>query len=1365
MTQVIDLGKLRFYFAGQWSNSTVYEQNDVVKYGGNVYVYSYSLKTSSYPPTNTTYWRLMLEGLSFDGVWDSATAYNIGDGVAYGGKVYISLQQGTNKAPDNASNSAYWSTFVEGIQWESNWTNSINYQVNDVVKHGGSVYISKQNSTGQDPTNTVYWDKFVEGISAQGVYNNSTAYIKDQTVAYGANIYRAIQNTTGNLPTVASHWEIYVGGTQFRNSFDSAATYFPNDLVGYGGAVYRSRVSQAAVNPTDSDGWAKVLEGFSYRNDYAAGTKYFIGDTVTYGGSLFKALSNAMTGVLPSVTASWQKVVPGFKFRNDWQTSTAYGLDEVVTHGGNSYISTVPHASTNFDSNLSSSYWTKFNSGLKFRGTYGGVGTLYAPDDLVTTATAVYRVKITFTSTGNFATDLAFNSGANMELFVAGGANSLPTIGSGSVGKMISVKQDASGYDLSYPDDDVNSFYVSSDSAIGKDDSNYGTSANAPFRTIKFASIYIHANKTADSSAVIHLGQGEFVEKLPVSIPHNTAILGTGLRNTRISPKPGFDSADAMFYVRDGNLIEGITMSGMGGFTADSAGGDPADIEKASVGGVFFRLDPSYPIVNKSPYIKDCSAFSTGGIGAIVDAGHWDAAKAAASSSVVSIGSMVFHAFTNIHSDGVGFWIRNNGKAEIVSCFTYYCKFGYASSAGGQIRALNGNNSYGTYGSISVGFDSDETSVNGKVRGFNVDYKDGTLSGEFEAGDVIVQPDKKKKASNISRSTVMQVTMATPHLMSTKDRIRFDSAGVSQWDSDITSTLAGVRSNITRHIQKVDSFSFNVYNDSGFGAGFNSSEFGAKSTTSAAITDITRSNPIAVTVSSHALDSYNLVQIKSVIGMTQVNNQFYVVDSHDANILKLKEADNQYLTITGDSSGYDVAGTTQGSSVSITGTGAVGGHGAINLWKGSRYYFVFDSALGVKHNPYLSTTDSAAWGLNTFGGEYLTNVRNSRSKNGLKVTFDSAAPDTLYLNSARVKMPITLNLTSPSRINATGYSAYSTGGQISFTDSGWDFDSASFSKLGTRATVINSQTAINRLIVGNQIDGSGFTYGDSIQESGGVAQAILKDSSATHGQIGYVMTFDGFTVQPKEGGSVSFVTDSGLTTDSGYDSNSYVIQSTSEWDSATGQITLAFSTIKDTLRPAFHAQAVRVRYRYSQTRLTGHDFLSIGTGNKTLTNYPGTPLQGSAQGNETIEKNTGRVYFVSTDQDGNFRVGKYFRIDQATGRATLDASAFDLAGLTSLRLGSIGAKLGEQINEFSSDGTLAGGSNKAVPTEGAVKTYVDTQIANNASITLPKTAKTGEIAFEKYIGFESHEMGSTHNRTTERHSQPAGSVKIAKKDF
>jgi hypothetical protein len=62
MTQLIDLGKLRFHFVGDYSSSTNYEANDVVKYDSNNYVYTYGLKTTGNLPTNTTYWALMLEG-------------------------------------------------------------------------------------------------------------------------------------------------------------------------------------------------------------------------------------------------------------------------------------------------------------------------------------------------------------------------------------------------------------------------------------------------------------------------------------------------------------------------------------------------------------------------------------------------------------------------------------------------------------------------------------------------------------------------------------------------------------------------------------------------------------------------------------------------------------------------------------------------------------------------------------------------------------------------------------------------------------------------------------------------------------------------------------------------------------------------------------------------------------------------------------------------------------------------------------------------------------------------------------------------------------------------------------------------------
>ena len=78
----------------------------------------------------------------------------------------------------------------------------------------------------------------------------------------------------------------------------------------------------------------------------------------------------------------------------------------------------------------------------------------------------------------------------------------------------------------------------------------------------------------------------------------------------------------------------------------------------------------------------------------------------------------------------------------------------------------------------------------------------------------------------------------------------------------------------------------------------------------------------------------------------------------------------------------------------------------------------------------------------------------------------------------------------------------------------------------------------------------------------------------------------------------------------------------------------------------------------------------------------------------TNSTDPGRVYYVATDDLGNFYVGDYFKVDQATGQVTLDASAFDLTGLQSIRLGSLGGLVGASVNEFSTDGTLSQNSDE-----------------------------------------------------------------------
>ena len=51
----------------------------------------------------------------------------------------------------------------------------------------------------------------------------------------------------------------------------------------------------------------------------------------------------------------------------------------------------------------------------------------------------------------------------------------------------------------------------------------------------------------------------------------------------------------------------------------------------------------------------------------------------------------------------------------MVSVFTYYCHIGYLAENGGKVRATNGNNSYGTYGSVAEGVSQVEVPITAAV--------------------------------------------------------------------------------------------------------------------------------------------------------------------------------------------------------------------------------------------------------------------------------------------------------------------------------------------------------------------------------------------------------------------------------------------------------------------------------------------------------------------------------------------------------------------------------------------------------------------------------------------------------------------------
>jgi hypothetical protein len=159
---------------------------------------------------------------------------------------------------------------------------------------------------------------------------------------------------------------------------------------------------------------------------------------------------------------------------------------------------------------------------------------------------------------------------------------------------------------------------------------------------------------------------------------------------------------------------------------------------------------------------------------------------------------------------------------------------------------------------------------------------------------------------------------------------------------------------------------------------------------------------------------------------------------------------------------------------------------------------------------------------------------------------------------------------------------------------------------------------------------------------------------------------------------------------------------------------------------------VEIRERYSQVRITGHDFLDVGSGNFLETNYPeiyssALPFFTAAE-NETLETDGGRVFYTSTDQSGNFRTGELFAVEQATGVVTISADYFDFQGLTELALGGVRlGGTGTVVREFSTDPLFLADSNNIVPTQRAIKSYLQTRLNVGGSDLLTASFIAGTV--------------------------------------
>ena len=283
---LIDLGKLRFYWADSWNSSTEYELNDVVKYGGNAYVYTNALATTGNLPTNTTYWKTMVEGINFLGVYSTGTAYKPGDAVTHGGNLYLAENPTTGNTPPNAT---YWSKLASGIQYEGAFSSVTQYQKDDIVSYGGSVYIALQDTITNAPSssaNTAYWAKLVDGTYPDQTGNANYILKTDGTSVSWTDAISIASGTVSADLTVGDQAFIGPAAATFAGSTDADLTN-PALVVRFDSGQTEDSFAQIAFqnddptsstdiiaymdNGTDSEGWVGMGIAGSQFNDATYG--------------------------------------------------------------------------------------------------------------------------------------------------------------------------------------------------------------------------------------------------------------------------------------------------------------------------------------------------------------------------------------------------------------------------------------------------------------------------------------------------------------------------------------------------------------------------------------------------------------------------------------------------------------------------------------------------------------------------------------------------------------------------------------------------------------------------------------------------------------------------------------------------------------------------------------------------------------------------------------------------------------------------------------------------------------------------------------------------------------------------------------
>jgi len=780
-------------FQGPWATAQRYIVGDLVNYGGVIWKCKQGHTSGDDSTINfdsDEHWELEIAGSKFGGEWNNTTTYQIGQVVRAGGSVYYSLTVNYNSPPDasfyqleDKTDPVDWALIAKGVNLVGEYSSIEKYKVGDVVRRGANLYVSLRDTTP---------------LGYKGSWQPSTEYFIGNIVVYNGVNYRCIFGHTSDTvyATNAGSWEIYSGSDgstldyldisnwelivpskRWRNSWTVDVTYSFNDVVLFKGTSYACNIEHTSTTanfPGDNgEGfvfWDVVLLG-----NYDIGMQNQ-GDLLTYGLSRSVVNDGSTFGPTEVTIGEEDKILrindADQPYYSTWG-NTSYLVnvapngvdDEFDSERGFNYFK--PWKTIRFACDRVEALGLNVENTVKVRvwpGVYEEILPIVVPanvaiqGDEVRSITVKPNAPIVELATDSSYTIAALSRiSAIMDDLLQGNAI-VKTIGniedpvpvlvdeveitsnvSSDIETLISNIQNYINFYVNSTGSDT--AVIGSNDAVADPNDNYAN-----------ALLILEANKDfLASEAVAYIEQTfpaydfigdlckrdirRYIDAWKYDIIYTgnyKSVLAARYYKNAVLGSAGED----MFYVRNSTGIRNMTLSGLTG-TLNPLG--VFDYYQRPTGGAYVSLDPGWGpddervwITTRSCYVQNCTTFGFAAIGQKIDGALHNGGNR----------SIVSNDFTQLISDGIGAWVLNNGRAELVSVFTYYSQVGYLAEDGGIIRATNGNNSYGTFGAVAIGVDNSEIPFTGTVNNRNNDAQiAAAFAGEINDEILILEFD------------------------------------------------------------------------------------------------------------------------------------------------------------------------------------------------------------------------------------------------------------------------------------------------------------------------------------------------------------------------------------------------------------------------------------------------------------------------------------------------------------------------------------------------------------------------------------------------------------------------------------------------